>query len=185
MTMAAWGDESESHPNRYVLGAVLCNMELADDVREAVCRLLLKGQRKLHWRDERSKRQMIIVKTLAALPIHCVVIERDGAPGEHSERRRRLCLERLLHELDQREVGTLTLESRGRVDDHRDRKTLDNLRAKRAITSRLWMQHRGGPADALLWAADSVCGAVTRYRLGDPLCWEVIKERVTMIQLVQ
>jgi hypothetical protein len=54
---------------------------------------------------------------IAAAPLLHLVVVRDGQPGEKPERRRRHCLERLLHELDQLSVGTVTFESRGSKDD--------------------------------------------------------------------
>lgn len=87
---------------------------------------------------------------------------------------------RLLHELVERNVRTVTLESRGRADDARDRDFLDGLRAQKAITSALRMDHRRGREDALLWAADAACGAATQARTGNPLQLDVLRPYITL-----
>ncbi|GAB3266046.1 hypothetical protein GCM10027456_50000 [Kineosporia babensis] len=93
--------------------------------------LLLKGQRKLHWRDEQDKRRLMISETVAALPIEALVVVRHSDPGESMERRRRKCMEHLLQELDG--CDELILESRGPADDRRDRTHLDALRRSHAV----------------------------------------------------
>lgn len=105
---------------------------------------------------------------------------RDGRTNERPERRRRQCLERMLFELDQLEVATATFESRGTHDDRRDRDMLDVLRARKAITSDLRMDHRRGRDEAMLWAADAVCGAITQQRVGQNSYLATLTERVTV-----
>lgn len=146
--------------------------------------LRLKGQHKLHWRDEGEKRRQEITETIAAAPLRHLIVVRDGQPGEKPERRRRHCLERLLCELDQVGVGTVTFESRGPKDDKRDRSMLDALRAKKVVATDLRMEHVAGPREALLWVADAVCGAVVQSRTGETVYLEIIQASVEIQVIV-
>ncbi|GAB3164510.1 hypothetical protein GCM10027059_20740 [Myceligenerans halotolerans] len=53
---AAWGDESGSDknldPGAYMLGTAIVDPARADEIRDATRALRLKGQRKVHWRDD-------------------------------------------------------------------------------------------------------------------------------------
>jgi hypothetical protein len=151
-----------------VLAAAVCDGPAVSAAREAVAALRLKGQRKVHWRDEGDKRRQEIAEAISAVPLRHLVVVRDGQTGERPERQRRHCLERLLHELDRMDVATVTFESRGPKDDKRDRDMLDALRAKKVVAADLRMEHMTGPREALLWAADAVCGVIVQSRTGDP-----------------
>jgi hypothetical protein len=180
-TTVAFADESQSNsvldPCTYMLAAALCDGPALTAAREEIAALLLKGQHKVHWRDEGDKRRQEIAATIAAVPLRHLVVVRDGQTGERLERRRRHCLERLLHELDQVGVATVIFESRGPKDDKRDRDLLDALRAKKTVAAGLRMEHVAGPREALLWAADAVCGAIVQSRTGDHAYLEMIQAR--------
>ncbi|WP_236688900.1 hypothetical protein [Clavibacter michiganensis] len=87
---------------------------------------------------------------------------------EPFERRRRKTMERLLHELTMRDVALLVAESRGPADDRRDRDHLDTLRAARALSGPIRLDHRRGPVEPVLWVADIICGAIVQDRVGNP-----------------
>lgn len=178
--LLAFIDESQSNrrldPETYILAAGVCDPVIADAVRTAVSALRLKGQRKLHWRDESLKRRLVIAEAIARLPLEHLIVVRDGTEGERVERRRRLCLERLLYELDQLHVACATFESRGAADDRRDRSMLDALRARRTVSASLRIVHEKGPLEALLWIPDAVCGAVAGHRTGDTIYLDLIRE---------
>ncbi|MGH3974929.1 MAG: hypothetical protein ACRDS9_16615 [Pseudonocardiaceae bacterium] len=102
---------------------------------------------------------MLGIKTIATLPaLHLVVVR--AAADERSERRRRLCLRRLLCELDQAGVAQVVLERRQRRQDQADRQLLSALRS--AVRSGLRMAHAAGTGEPLLWLPDFVAGAVRR-----------------------
>jgi len=187
MLFEAFLDESESDrsadPDTYVLAAALLDPTRVDDVRDTMRALLLKGQRKLHWRDESDKRRLQIIETVAAAQVEHMVVVRAGRTRERSERRRRLCLEALCFELDRLGVRQATLESRGRADDRRDRVMLDTLRARKTVRGQLRMQHLPGPGEPLLWLPDAVCGAVTRARVGDVVYRDMVESRVTVVSI--
>lgn len=123
----AWIDESGSNqqadPGTYILSAAICERGHTEAIREVMRGLLAaKGHRKLHWRDEDRRRQRKIAAVIANLSVeHLVVVRSQAArPPDHPERRRRLCMERLLPELVALGVGEATVESRGTRDDLRD-----------------------------------------------------------------
>lgn len=182
--LTAFVDESEPDrrfdPDSYMLAAALCPQDEADPARAVLAALRMRGQKKLHWRDEQAARRAALVEAVAALPLTHVVVVRDGRPGEASERRRRHCLERMVFELAARGVDQEVFESRGRADDRRDRAMLDALRAKKQAPAGFRIEHLPGPADALLWAADIVCGAVSRYRTGQVGYFEILAARLVI-----
>jgi hypothetical protein len=189
-TTVAFIDESQSNatldPHTYILAAAVCDGLELTAAREAAAALLLKGQNKVHWRDEGDKRRQKIAETIAAIPLRHLIVVRDGRADERPERRRRHCLDRLLFELDQLGVGTATFESRGNNDDKRDRDMLDALRARKAISADLRIEHAAGPHEPLLWVADGVCGAVVQRRVGNGTYLETIQAcvQVQVISLV-
>lgn len=175
-------DESQSHPeldpDTYVLAATVGDPSVLELARRVLLGLRLKGQRKLHWRDESDPRRRLITDAIAAIPLEHVIIVRDGRTGERPERRRRHCIERMLYELDNLNVATATFESRGRADDGRDRAMLDAMRARKVVTSELRIEHQLGHQEALLWVADAVCGAVTQQRVGNDRYLKTISGQV-------
>lgn len=178
-TTVAFIDESQSNsaldPHTYMLAAAVCDGLTLAEARETVAALRLNGQRKLHWRDEGDKRRHTIAEAIATMPLQHLVVVRDGQPAEKAERRRRLCLERMLYELEQLGVGTATFESRGPKDDKRDRDMLDALRAKKVVSPNLRIEHVRGQHEALLWVADAVCGALVQFRTGNGTYLEMIQ----------
>ena len=184
----AFVDESQSQaerdPHTYVLAAAVCDVSSVAAARAAIIGLQLRGQRKVHWRNEDDKRRQLIIETVASVPLRHVVVVRDGRPGERPERRRRHCLERLLYELDQLAVLTVTFESRGRKDDQRDRVMLDTLRARRVVAGALRIEHVQGPREAMLWVPDAVCGAIVRERLGEPVYVQTLQASVQLRLIV-
>jgi hypothetical protein len=169
----------------YILAATICFTADLSSVREEVTGLRLKGQRKVHWRDESDKRRRTITECIALLPLEHVVVVRAGHPDDRQERRRRHAMERLLHELDQADVKEITFESRDSRNDKRDREMLDALRARKTVSLDLRVSHVGGRDDAMLWVADALCGATVKQRTGDATYLETIQARakVRIIQI--
>lgn len=184
----AWVDESGSNttddPGTYIMAAAITTDGQCDTVRDAMAGLLLPGQAKLHWRDERAARQHRITDTIAAIDIeHLVVVTSPHTEGRLPERRRRLTLEVLLPELAALGVDRVVLESRGVKDDQRDRQMLDYLRRQSAIDTSLKIDHRVGRHEPLLWVPDSLCGIISAYRCGDSGFYDKIAHKITLTQL--
>ncbi|WP_131747537.1 hypothetical protein [Frankia sp. Cppng1_Ct_nod] len=183
----AYVDETESDsrldPNTYMLAAAVGDTDNLGQTRNIMRELLQPGQRKLHWRDESDRRRHAIIEEVAGAPVEHLVVVYDGRQGEQSERRRKQCLKRLCYELDQMGVIRMVLESRGPADDQRDWKMIDVLRAIKAVSSVLRMDHLPRPGGAAAVAADAVCGAMTRARTGEPAFVKTIESRLTIISI--
>lgn len=179
VALIGWGDESGSDarrdPDTYILSAVIAEEARTEDVRAAMLGLLLRGQRKLHWRGESTKRREKIVQVIAELPVDGLVVVRNCASTENLERRRRKCMEHLLWEAP---FEYLILESRGAADDRRDMAMLQSLRARKAIPAEIRADHAPGPTDPALWAADAVCGAISQDRIGEPRYLATLQEKI-------
>src|ERR1039457_3351230 len=79
----------------YVLAAVIVADTNADQQRETLRALLLRGQLRLHWRDESTTRRSHLITAMSALQYTgAIVIATDAAP-RRQERARRKCIERL------------------------------------------------------------------------------------------
>ncbi|MBV9161382.1 MAG: hypothetical protein JO309_13815 [Pseudonocardiales bacterium] len=166
MSLHAFVDESEPSAGAYLLAAAVITGDHLDTARTTIDALRLRGQRKLHWHGENDNRRMLGIKTIATLPaLHLVVIR--AARDEGSERRRRLCLRRLLCELDQAGVGHVVLERRQRSQDQADSQLLSALRTAKLITGGLRMDHAAGTEEPLLWLPDFVAGAAGAARRGN------------------
>lgn len=187
MTFVAFVDESEPRqdidPGTYVLCAAVLSIESQEGHRELMRALKRPHQNKVHWHEEASdKGRATLVDSVAAMAAEHLVVVRLGDIETRSERRRRLCLERLCYELHALGVSDVVIESRG-PSDKLDRKLVDTMRAKRMIDSTLRIEHVPGPAEPLLWVPDVVCGAVAQERYGNPLYMDRLRRSVTIIEI--
>lgn len=107
-----------------------------------------------------------------------MVRSRPGS-ADHSERRRRKCLERLLIELEGLPVKNAIRESRGRVQDQRDMEMLSHLRTTHTVSA-IRLHHRTGPSEPMLWVPDACCGALVEQRCGNPTFFSEIEEKSTI-----
>lgn len=175
--MRAYVDEAHSASTepqgRYILAASLLADEDAEGARRVLAALRRTGP-KLHWRDEGDRRRLQVAQAVAEVPALHVVVNLTASTQMRVERMRRLCLIRLLIELDSLGVGRVVAESRGSADDGRDRALLDALRAQRALSSGLRLDHRPGPSEPLLWLPDVVCGVVRASLDGDHSFWSAV-----------
>ncbi len=151
-----------SQPNRYLLAAAICSIEAVADLRESMLALKPTAARKLHWRDipSRSKLREVALDALNAADAQFLVVVHHGLSGERLERRRRLCMERLVQELTLYDVCEIVAESRGAADDQRDIDHFVAMRSRQVPGSRIRITHEAGPTNPALWAADIVAGAV-------------------------
>lgn len=182
----AWVDESQpgspGGPAAYVVAAVVCEPAEIGEARAEMKSLLLRSQRKLHWRDESEPRRRKIIEAVAALEcLEHIVVIRDDKPGEQPERRRRHCLERLFYELDVAGVSHVFLESRAPKQNKLDADLLNRLRAKKVVGAQLRIDHEPGPTDEALWIADVVCGAAGAFHVaGTDVYWQALAPRATL-----
>ncbi|WP_369370898.1 hypothetical protein AB1046_19230 [Promicromonospora sp. Populi] len=174
LVLHAWVDESMQMPSRdrdglYLLAAAVASPTACDPMRDNLRGLLLKGTRRLHWRDESAPRRAKIASAIAEHDlVHVVVV---GAPidAKKQERARRLCLERLVFELGMLDVSRVWLESRTQSLNTRDRRMFAALHAKQAMPAALHIDFALPTDEPMLWVADAVAGAVGQARRGSNL----------------
>lgn len=152
-------------PDTYLLAAVICSTDDAAGLSDRMLALKPPGARKLHWREmsQRSKLRDAALRAVNEANLEHVVVVRLEASIERLERRRRLCIQRLVAELDLREVTQIVAESRGRADDKRDIEHLVAMASQEMPGSEIRLTHEPGPANPALWAADVVAGAVAAH----------------------
>ncbi len=183
--MRGWGDESESQfrldPGAYVLAtALVASPADLDVIRLGMQSLRPPGAKKVHWKDDDSRRHRLVVELMLDLPFAALVVVRVGTVTDRHERRRRKCLEELLPRLGDAGCEELTLESRGQADDRKDRDMHNYLRRAHRLTTPLHLNHLPGPAEPALWAADALCGAVASARCGEPEHLKRLEARIAI-----
>jgi len=181
----AFGDESvRATPDGflYLLAAAILPEDECEQMREALRLLLLRGQHRLHWRDETDPRRLQIAHSVAEAAIDSVVV--IGARADpRKQRARRQVLGRLLWELDQRQVSRLLLESRRPERDRYDLAAIGGFRNAGVLSRRLVVEFGQPVQEPLLWLPDTVCGAVGDERCGRSGYFAVLKTHVTVVDM--
>ncbi|GAT66021.1 hypothetical protein PS9374_01665 [Planomonospora sphaerica] len=151
----------------YLMAAVLVPPTCAEGYRAVLRGLLLRNQRRLHWRDEKDKRRVQLVEAIGALRPCGIVVIGTGLDRGRQERARRKCMERLLWELSNRDIGEVVFESRGPQLDASDRKMIDIMRIRSMLPDRIRAAWRNPIADPLVWMPDIVAGAASLAEIGE------------------
>ena len=180
----AYVDESSArrglHQQDYIICAVLIEKGRCEQIRENLSKLLLRGQRKLHWTDESTERRKKIVEAIASLenPMHAVITHRSQI-SKKTERFRRKCLEELYYELVNMEVYSVYLESRQSKQNEKDIAHIVALQDQNQA-SNIIITHKKGSEEPLLWIADVVLGAINADFLGDKAYLEQLQESIVL-----
>ena len=159
--MTAFVDESirDGPDGSYVVAAVV--LSTSDfDARDAARRLLLPGQRRLHWHDEGEDRRTLILERLAELGLECRTYLCALGAGRRQPRARALCLNALLWDLwRQADVDSVVIESRGDRDDRRDRSTIVAAQRSMRASPTIAYRFERPSVEPMLWWADALAGA--------------------------
>ena len=107
------------------------------------------------------------VTRVADFPGLHVVTVGTPVPHRRQERARSACLARLAYELHGC-VPALVMESRSRVLNVRDIRSVTSARHLLPKGTEFQITHLPGAAEPLLWVADVVAGAVRAHREGEP-----------------
>lgn len=111
----AWVDESIRRSGLrepvYLLGATITSPAGYETISHVLKTYAPKGN-KLHWRDLGSRGKQNVAHGLSTLELEHIIIIRTLVAGMSEERARGLCIERLMWELDSREITNVTFESR-------------------------------------------------------------------------
>lgn len=164
----AYVDESiRTDDGVYVLAASTLDEDCVDEVRTALRVLKPRRGRRIHWRDEEHADRLAAVSAIAKLPALQTVIIGTPVDPRRQERARRMCLEKLLFDLDAAGVEQVWLETRGTRADRRDIAAVDRFRARQIIDQAIRVDHSDPLAECMLWAADIVAGAISAAEAGE------------------
>ena len=154
--LLAYVDES-IRSGRYLLGTVIVDAHDAGRLRRSVRKLLLPGQRKLHFKTEGNRRRRELIDALGRLDVEAVVYSCRLSNDVGAEVARSRCMAALVRELQGRRCESeLLIESREQLD------VLDGVTIRRARRPEplLSFQHLLPDHDPLLWLPDSFAWAV-------------------------
>jgi hypothetical protein len=142
----------ESKRKDYILCAVEIDMALAPAARVALNRLRLKGQRSIHFVDERETRKRQIIDQYLKEDFNAICFVVQGIVESHA---RRICLEALVESLNPFERYVLVLD-RDETREHSDRLTLSKRLRLLGLTDRVNFVHSEPHQEKLLWIPDAI-----------------------------
>lgn len=114
---------------------------------------LLRGQRELHFKQEKPVRRRLLADAIARLPVEVNIYSHSYHRDEEPVRQR--CLARLVSDLLGRRAQRLVIDSRSNKDVH-DRRTLRHLLDPHPSESPFVYEHVDSTSESLLWIADVV-----------------------------
>lgn len=174
--------------NLYLLVAVLIPRDASDEAARAVRQLLLSGQRRFHWRDERRARRHDMIDTLAKLrPLDVIAFAfcARALTGKKQHQARVKCLWNLLSHLQQHGVSQVVFESRQEALNARDRREIISAQHAGVASAELLYRFDLPMEEPLLWIPDALCGAVgTHLAGGDDQFWQRLPEGLCTIEWV-
>jgi hypothetical protein len=147
----------------YAIAAPILEAERVDALRSVIT-ILARGKLPFHWREAGARVRRNAIEVVAELDVLQFVVVGTGLDNARQERHRRLCLRRLLWELEQFGVSHLRLDARRPGQDTADRAAIAAWRAQQVIGSELRVDHVSAREEPLIWMADIVAGAVTTAR---------------------
>lgn len=159
----AWGDESTrtvgvAQP-MYLLGAAIADPADCGEVRDRLRAVPHRGP-KLHWHDADGRGRRVIQQAVTAILVEHLVVVATPADPRRPERARAKCLERMLYELDQRNVSRLIMESRTVSLNRRDLLLIERLRGSRRIPTAIRLDFELPSLEPMLWLPDQVLGMI-------------------------
>ncbi len=187
-SLHAWVDESLRFDGAdgtgiYILAAVVCDPSACDTPRDQLRSLRLRGQERLHWRDEDDGRRTRLTAAVAGIDLAGVVIVGTPVQPSKQERARRHCLTRLLHELEQVGVTNVWLEARNPSLNARDREMVEALRGQRVISPAIRIDIARPLEEPMLWASDVIAGAANAARGGNSVWRDAFAQQIHEIEI--
>lgn len=156
-----WADESMRFGltgGLYLLAAVQVPDADVDEVRRALRTMTMRGQKKIRWNGESSRRRARLSSFLAALDIQAVVVAGAPADPKRQERARAQCLEHLVLHLSTGSSRHIVMERRQARLDARDLRLVERLRGGQQIRPDLRVEVADPREEPMLWIADFVAG---------------------------
>jgi hypothetical protein len=151
MTAHLFVDEAK-RDSYLIVAAVVPATELAE-ARRAMRGLLLRNQRRIHFKDERDSRKRRILDVISGLPMTAGIYTSITASGDLKARQ--ACLRQLIPDAAALGASRLVIERDDSVLVY-DRQTLYDAVAKAGCRDTLRYDHLRAHEECLLWAADAV-----------------------------
>lgn len=184
----AYVDESlRAIPQRagyYVLAAAVMPRSACTELRAEVAALARSPGHRFHWRLEDAPDRRKAVDLIAGLDMLHLVVVGTRLDPRRQERGRRLCLARLLQELDGAGVGQVWLEARSPILNRRDIDAVDGFRSQRLIDHALRVDHLYPSNEPLLWVPDAVAGVCRMAVEGESSYSVVLEKTLSMIEII-
>ena len=154
MSVQAFVDESQRGP-RYLMGAALIDPRDLAAARARLRAMLLPGQRRLHFNQERPPRRRSLLSAMSDLDVRV----RLYVSTEKEEIARRLSMAYLLADLVAMRGQRVVIESRETSLDVRERRQIAMAVQAGDAPANLVYDHMRGHEEPLLWVADAVAWA--------------------------
>lgn len=178
--LRAYLDESSAirsaDSQEYLVCAAVVPDDSADELREQLLSLRLKGQIKLHWTDESETRRKKIVAAVSELTPMSAVVTHMSERKNKTERFRRKCLETIYYELAAMGIQEVVCEARTPAQNTKDVAHIVALRGQKVVDRDFTISHCRGGDDPLLWIPDIFLGAINAKRLGEDSYYESLKD---------
>jgi hypothetical protein len=122
-------------------------------LRRDMRKLLLPGERELHFKQEKDPRRRKLADLISPLAADATIY--TCPCGRFDEPARQACLTRLTEDLAGQNAHRMVLDSREGRDKH-DCTTIKRTLDKHGTRPQLVYEHLTGPDEPLLWIADAV-----------------------------
>ena len=144
----------ESQRKHYIICAAIISPNHLAQVRTSLHKLLLPGQRRLHFVDESKQRRQKCLTAMAELPVQARIY---ASPHNESVARKFL-LDHLLNDLIPLQCERLVIESRGVNPDTRERSQIAAA-IRNGAAPQVIYHHMRPHEEPLLWVADAIAWA--------------------------
>lgn len=151
MTVHAFVDESR-RGSLYLVAAAIAQPGHLRQLRRELRRLLLPGQREVHFNDQKDPRRRVLADAIARLLVEVRVYRRSC--DRDDEPYRQECIDRITSDLLIRGAHRLVLDSRAELDAN-DEATIRAAIVRHPHSTRLVYEHVDSASECLLWVADA------------------------------
>ena len=145
----------------YVLAAVSPTHRTGSLV--PVRRVLLPGQRYVHWRDETNERRSTFVDAINTMAFDVTVAVMERVPNRGQERARAACMLALAAEFDRGPGFRWEIEGRREHLDQRDRDTIHNAHRSGELSNAPALRFVSKSASPAFWVADAASSTASAY----------------------
>jgi hypothetical protein len=149
----------ETKEKGLLIAATLSEPRHVEAARKALRQKLLKGQRRLHFKQEKDARRQEICTVICELPVKVYIYDASGIRSQVVARRQSLT--RLVQDLADLDGRRLLIEKDDSVFEN-DKRTLYQAVAKFGVQGILYYDHMKPHEEPLLWVSDAVAWCVAK-----------------------